>query len=56
MILCVPIFYLSTYQTGLQFLENNYTLEEEVIGANIASSVSRAAQQKTLQSYLALFL
>ena len=46
MILCVPIFYLSTYQTGLQFLENNYTLEEEVIGANIASSVSRAAQQK----------
>tara|TARA_B110000444_G_scaffold49433_1_gene45346 strand:- start:7154 stop:8515 length:1362 start_codon:yes stop_codon:yes gene_type:complete len=45
MTLCVPVFFLSTYNSGLGFAENEYTLEEERI-YTIAASVSRAASEK----------
>ena len=43
---CVPIFFFSTYNAGLNLFVNDYTLEEEVLSTKIASSVSRAAKEK----------
>jgi len=43
---CIPIFFLSTYNAGLQLFVNDYTLEEEILSTKIASSVSRAAKEK----------
>jgi hypothetical protein len=46
MALCVPIFFISTYNSGLQLFVNPYTLEDEIISSKIVSSVSKAAQEK----------
>ena len=51
MALCVPIFYLSTYNVGLQLFVNNYTLEETV-AEQITASVSRASEEKNIKTTL----
>lgn len=56
MILCIPIFFISTYNSGLGFGENEYTLEEERI-YTITASVSRAAEEKnTTELFGSFFL
>jgi hypothetical protein len=56
MILCVPIFFISTYNSGLGFGENEYTLEEERL-YTITASVSRAAEEKnTTELFGSFFL
>tara|TARA_B110000444_G_scaffold257583_1_gene296336 strand:+ start:4116 stop:5486 length:1371 start_codon:yes stop_codon:yes gene_type:complete len=54
---CIPLFYLSTYNIGLQMFVNNYTLEEVDLSSQIVSSVSRASAQKnTVELFGSFFL
>ena len=56
MILCVPIFFLSTYNTGFSYSGNEYTLEEEGLKL-ITSSVARAADEKnTIELFGSFFI
>lgn len=55
MALCVPIFFISTYNSGLQLFVNPYTLEDEVLSSKIASSVSKAAGEKNTTELFASF-
>jgi len=55
-ILCIPIFFLSTYNSGLQLSGNEYTLEEESLKL-ITSSVARAAEEKnTIELFGSFFI
>tara|TARA_Y100000741_G_scaffold365233_1_gene361114 strand:- start:9621 stop:10973 length:1353 start_codon:yes stop_codon:yes gene_type:complete len=55
-ILCIPIFFLSTYNSGLELSGNEYTLEEERLKL-ITSSVARAADEKnTIELFGSFFI
>ncbi len=57
MAICIPIFYLSTYNVGLQLFVNNYTYEGESLTDQITASVSRAAEEKeTIELFGSFFI
>ncbi len=57
MVICIPIFYLSTYNVGLQLFVNNYTYEGESLTEQITASVSRAAEEKeTIELFGSFFI
>tara|TARA_B100000029_G_scaffold516748_1_gene633666 strand:+ start:44285 stop:45652 length:1368 start_codon:yes stop_codon:yes gene_type:complete len=57
MAICIPIFYTSTYNVGLQLFVNNYTYEGESLTEQITASVSRAADEKeTIELFGSFFI